>query len=72
MGFSPDNRTLATGSWDATVRLWHVASGQEVAVLKAHHGKVEALAFSPDGTVLATGGQRDADHGEIFLWRTTP
>ncbi len=72
MSFSPDDRTLATGSWDGTVRLWHVISGQEVAALKAHYGKVEAVAFSPDGAVLATGGQRDADHGEVFLWRTNP
>lgn len=71
MSFTPDDRTLATGSWDATVRLWQVASGQEVAVLKAHHGKVEAVAFSPDGAILTTGGQRDPDHGEVFLWRTT-
>ena len=69
--FAPDDRTLATGSWDATVRLWHVASGQELAVLRAHHDKVEAVAFSPDGSVLATGGRRDDDHGEIFLWRTS-
>jgi WD40 repeat protein len=71
MSFSSDGRTLATGSWDTTVRLWHVASGREVAAFNAHHGKVEAVAFSPDGAVLATGGQRDADHGEVFLWRAT-
>ena len=68
MCFSPDDQTLATGSWDATVRLWHVASGQELAVLRAHHDKVEAVTFSPDGSVLASGGHRDADHGEVFLW----
>jgi WD40 repeat protein len=72
VAFSPDDRTLATGSWDSTVRLWHAASGQEVATLKAHQGKVNAVAFSPDGTLLATGGQRDADHGDVFLWRATP
>lgn len=71
LSFSPDDRTLATGSWDTTVRLWHVPSAQEITALRAHHGKVEAVAFSPDGTVLATGGQRDADQGEVFLWRAT-
>lgn len=68
LSFSGDDRTLATGSWDTTVRLWHTASQQELAVLNAHRGKVEAVAFSPDGNTLATGGQRDADHGEVLLW----
>jgi WD40 repeat protein len=70
--FSSDDRTLASGSWDTTVRLWHTASRQEVGVLNAHHGKVEAVAFSPNGNVLATGGQRDADHGEVLLWHANP
>ena len=69
MCFSPDDRTLATGSWDATVRLWHVASGQDLAVLRGHHDKVEAVVFSPDGSVLASGGHRNADRGEVFLWK---
>jgi WD40 repeat protein len=70
--FSSDDRTLVSGSWDTTVRLWHTVSGQELGMLDAHHGKIEVVAFSPDGNVLATGGQRDADHGEVLLWRTNP
>jgi WD40 repeat protein len=69
--FSSDDRTLASGSEDFTVRLWHTPSQQEVGVLNAHRGKVQAVAFSPDGNVLATGGQRDADHGEVLLWRAS-
>jgi WD40 repeat protein len=70
--FSTDDRTLASGSWDTTVRLWHTISGQELGILDAHRGKIEAVAFSPDGNVLATGGQRDADHGEVLLWHAKP
>ena len=65
IAFSPDGRWLATGSWDNTARVWDAATGQEIAVLKGRAvlnepGKVllasiESIAFSPDGTRLATG-----------------
>ena len=38
VAFSPDGRTLATGSDDKTARLWEVASGKEIAALRGHEG----------------------------------
>jgi eukaryotic-like serine/threonine-protein kinase len=71
--FCPDGKTLATGSWDRTVRLWEVALGRGVAVLEGHHGRVHCVTFSPDGNVLASGGEIDDrlphGQGELFLWR---
>jgi WD40 repeat protein len=54
--FSPDERLLASTSWDGTVRLWDLSARREMATLRGHSGGVWAAAFSPDGQRLATGG----------------
>lgn len=53
---SPDNRWVASGSFDNTVKIWEVETGRELRALNGHHGTVRALACSPDGRRLASGG----------------
>ena len=66
--FSLDGTTLASGSWDNTVRLWDVVSGQEKAVLQGHTDRITSVAFSPDGATLAS---RSSD-GTVLMWDMSP
>jgi RNA polymerase sigma factor (sigma-70 family) len=77
--FAPDGRSLAA-SYDASynpnysnrIRVWELASGRERTHFERHHdGFVKALAYSPDGTLLVTGGtDRTALVWDLFGLRT--
>ena len=50
-------RWLATGSWDASARLWDMQNPSADPIdLRGHVSIITALAFSPDGRWLATTG----------------
>jgi WD40 repeat protein len=59
--FSPDGRLLITGEWPARgfasyIRLWEVATGQEILKFSGHRGGVRTVSFSADGHLAASGG----------------
>lgn len=68
---SPNNRWMATGSFDRRTKIWDVESGALLNELDLHRDMVWRVRFSPDNRFLATGSaDSENPEGEINLWRT--
>ncbi|MDX8030307.1 hypothetical protein SK803_08795 [Lentzea sp. BCCO 10_0856] len=58
--------TIASSSWDGTAKIWDLATGDHLAtiVLSPTNFSSDAVAFSPDGGMLATGAENEG----VRLW----
>jgi WD40 repeat protein len=61
--YSPDGRTIVTGSDDGTARTWDSATGIDLAMFR-ENSPVRSVAYSSDGKQIATGAQ----DGTVDVW----
>ena len=72
VAFAPDGNTLASGSYDTTIKLWDARSGEILRTLEGHTSGVLSVAFVPDGNTLASSSLDttiklwDAHGGEVL------
>ena len=73
VALSPDDRLIASSSYDGTVKVWDAETGKEVLNFSGHDEYVFCVAFSPNGHRIASGGYDrtvkvwHADTGEEIL-----
>lgn len=59
MAVSPDGTRVATGGFDAVIRIWNLSEGRLEKALAGHSFHLHTMAWSPDGKRLATNAWGD-------------
>ncbi len=67
VSFSPDNKLLASASYDKSVKLWSL-NPPTLPVLEGHSDRVLSVAWSPDGNILASSSRDNT----VKLWQRQP
>jgi hypothetical protein len=68
VAFSPNGKTIASGSNDNTLRMWYAGNGRDIQTYEDAKSDFLALGWSPDNNHLA-GGLSWA--GDILVWNTS-
>jgi WD40 repeat protein len=70
VGWSGDSKRVVIGADDGTTRVWDVESGQTVLVIETGLSTMRAVIYSPDMTMIATGGYKRDEHLKIWDAKT--
>ncbi|THU98349.1 WD40 repeat-like protein, partial [Dendrothele bispora CBS 962.96] len=67
VAYSPNGRSVASGSRDHTVRIWDTQTGEQVGQpLQGHTDSLQSVSYSPDGRHVVSGSY---DH-TVRIWDT--
>jgi serine/threonine protein kinase len=67
VAFSPDGKTLASGSSDGTAKLWDASTRELLRTFEAPDSEVVAVAYSPDGESIAMATSDGDGNGVVFI-----
>ena len=68
VAYSPTAEEVASYGWSADVNVWDVETGNIVTTYEGHSAYGLGLEYSPDGSMLASGGGNDY---RVLMWDTT-
>ena len=64
VAITPDGRRAVSASWDNTLRVWDLESGQSLRTLQGHSGRVYGVAITPDGRRAVSA----SDDNTLRVW----
>ena len=72
VSFHPNGQILASGSWDKTIKLWNIRTGQEIYTFTGHQLQVTSVAFSSQGILASASFDRTIRLWQSDTWENRP
>lgn len=68
VAFGPDGGRIVSGGGGKLVKVWEASTGNEICTFAEHTGEVKSVAFSPDGTQVASTAANDE---KVRIWNVS-